>query len=80
MRGAANVREGRGEEDRMSTEPSSNARRARYARSHYRAKSHDEGHAAAEEQALSSGFGEAYDAYRATTPRWLRLPWGGRRG
>ncbi|GGR51478.1 protein-S-isoprenylcysteine O-methyltransferase Ste14 [Nocardioides luteus] len=34
----------------------------------------------AEEQALSSGFGEAYDAYRATTPRWLRLPWGGRRG
>lgn len=25
----------------------------------------------AEEQALSWGFGEAYDSYRAATPRWL---------
>ena len=32
----------------MSTEPSSNARRARYARSQYRAQSHDAGHAAEE--------------------------------
>ena len=40
----------------MSTEPSSNARRARYARSHYRAQSHDAGHAADEnESADESG-------------------------
>jgi ribonuclease D len=40
----------------MSTEPSSNARRARYARSQYRAQSHDAGHAADEnESADESG-------------------------
>jgi ribonuclease D len=49
----------------MSTEPSSNARRARYARSHYRAKSHDEGHAAAEEQAPD----ESARAHHALAPR-----------
>src|SRR5687768_5994126 len=35
----------------MSTEPSSNARRARYARSQYRAQSHDAGHAAEQDDA-----------------------------
>ena len=35
----------------MSDEPSKNARRARYARSQYRAQSHDSAHAAAEEEA-----------------------------
>ncbi len=34
----------------MSTEPSNNARRARYARSQYRAQSHDAGHAAEENE------------------------------
>jgi hypothetical protein len=49
----------------MSTEPSSNARRARYARSQYRAKSHDAGHAAAEENAPD----ESGRAHHALAPR-----------
>src|ERR671913_433569 len=39
----------------MSTEPSSNARRARYARSQYRAQSHDAGHAAEEHESDEPG-------------------------
>ena len=34
----------------------------------------------AEEHAMSWSFGEAYDSYRATTPRWLGSPWGASRG
>ncbi|MGB7160498.1 MAG: HRDC domain-containing protein [Tepidisphaeraceae bacterium] len=48
----------------MSTEPSSNAHRARYARSQYRAKSHDEGHAADEHAPDESGR-----AHHALAPR-----------
>src|SRR5215218_2857837 len=39
----------------MSTEPSSNARRARYSRSQYRAQSHDAGHATEEDAPDESG-------------------------
>ncbi len=48
----------------MSSEPSSNARRARYARSQYRAQSHDAGHAAEEHVPDESG-----SAHHALAPR-----------
>lgn len=50
----------------MPTEPSSNARRARYARSQYRAQSHDAGHAAEDH-----GPDEAGRAHHALAPRGL---------
>jgi ribonuclease D len=51
----------------MSTEPSSNARRARYARSQYRAKSHDAGHAA-EDHAQPDESGRAHHALAPRGP------------